>query len=181
MTPESQGPCCWVSSANIAHGVCPPLTAKRKTPSAATASRASSATNSAPAAAPAAGAGSVWSSCSMPGLLLPLGVAAELAAHRGEDLAGELTQAPRLESLVERRGDDRGGNPLVYGGVHRPPALTGVRDPAGEGMQVRCARERLGGQVDQPRRDHRPAPPHLRHLGDVDVVLVRPGIAQRGG
>src|SRR6185312_15595210 len=177
MTTESQGTCCWVSSANIAHGVCPPLTAKRKTPSAATASRASSATNSAPAAATAAGSGSVSSSCCMPRLLLPLVVAAELAAHRGEDLAGELAQAPRLESLVERRGDDRGGNPLVDGGVHRPPALPGVRDPAGEGMQVRCARERLGGQVDQPRRDHRPAPPDLRHLGDFDVILVRPGIA----
>src|SRR5947207_9091896 len=133
MTTESQGTCCWVSSANIAHGVCPPLTAKRKTPSAATASRASSATNVAPAAATAAGSGRVSSSCCMPRLLLPLGVAAELAAHGGQDLAGELTQAPRLESLVERHGDDGGGNPLVYGGVYRPPALTGVRDPAGEG------------------------------------------------
>src|SRR4029077_7176842 len=123
---------------------------------------------SAPAAATAAGSGSVSRSCSIPGLLLPLGVGGELAPHRGEDLAGELTQAPRLESLVERRGDDRGGNPLVYSGVHRPPALTGVRDPAGEGMQVPWARERLGGQVDQPRRDPRPAPPYLRHLGDVD-------------
>src|SRR5207248_4043740 len=116
--------------------------------------RGSSATNVAPAAATAAGSGRVSSSCCMPRLLLPLGVAAELAAHGGQDLAGELTQAPRLESLVERHGDDGGGNPLVYGGVHRPPALTGVRDPAGEGMQVRCARERLGGQVDQPRRDN---------------------------
>src|SRR5215470_6396667 len=152
MTTDSQGTCCWVSSANIAHGVCPPLTAKWKTPSAATTSRATSATNTAPAAATAAGAGSVSSSCCMPRLLLPFGVAAELAAHRGQDLAGELTQAPRLEPLVESHGDDRGGNPLVYGGVHRPPALTGVRDPAGKGVEIRRARKRLGGQVDQPRQ-----------------------------
>src|SRR5215475_8359400 len=124
MTTESQGTCCLVSSANIAHGVCPPLTAKRKTPSAATASRASSATNVAPAAATAAGSGRVSSSCRPPGLLLPLGVPAEFAAHRGEDLAGELTQAPRLEPLVERRGDDGGGNPLVYRCVFREPATT---------------------------------------------------------
>src|SRR5215468_2512552 len=133
MLTESQGTCCRVSSANIAHGVCPPLTAKWKLPSASTAARASSATNVAPAAATAAGSGRVSSSCCMPGLLLPLGVPAELAAHRGKDLAGELTEAPRLEPLVERRGDDGGGHPLVDGGVHRPPALTGVRDPAGEG------------------------------------------------
>src|SRR5215813_8587725 len=137
MMTESQGTCCWVSSANIAHGVCPPLTAKWKLPPASTAARASSATNVAPAAATAAGSGRVSSSCCMPCLLLPLVMAAELAPHRGEDLAGELTQAPRLEPLVQRRGDDWGGNPLVYGGVHRPPALTGVRDPAGEGVQVR--------------------------------------------
>ena len=67
MTTESQGTCCLVSSANIAHGVCPPLTAKWKTPSAATASRASSATKSAPAAATASGSGRVSSSCCMPG------------------------------------------------------------------------------------------------------------------
>src|SRR6516165_4618075 len=125
MTTRSQGTVSEASSANIAHGVCPPLTAKWKLPSAATAARARSATNAAPAAATAAGSGSVSSSCCMPRLLLALGVAAELAAHRREDLAGELTQAPRLESLVERHGDDGGGNPLVYGGVHRPPALTG--------------------------------------------------------
>src|SRR5512140_2184515 len=137
MTTESQGTCCWVSSANIAHGVWPPLTAKWKTPSAATASRASSATNVAPAAATAAASGRVSSSCCMPGLLLPLGVTAELAAHRRQDLAGELPQASRLEPLVERHGDDRGGNSLVNGGVYRPPALTGIRDPAGEAVEVR--------------------------------------------
>src|SRR6202012_4662771 len=29
--------------------------------------------------------------------------------------------------------------------------------------------------------DHRAAPPHLGHVGDVDVVLVGPRVAQRGG
>src|SRR5215831_20374302 len=121
MTTASHGTVSEASSANIAHGVCPPLTAKWKLPPAATAARARSATNAAPAAATAAGPASVSSRCRTPRLLLPLGVAAELAAHRGEDLAGELTQAPRLEPLVERVRDDRGGNPLVYGGFHRPP------------------------------------------------------------
>src|SRR5215475_11109830 len=148
MTTPSQGTSCLASSANIAHGVCPPLTAKWKLPSASTAARASSATNTAPAAATAAGSGRVSSSCCTPGLLLPLGVAAELAAHRRQDLAGELAEAPRVEPLVQRVRDDRGRDRLVHGREHRPPALAGVRDPAGVGGEVRRARERLGDQVD---------------------------------
>src|SRR5262252_4094611 len=115
MITASHGTVSEASSANIAHGVCPPLTAKWKLPSAATAARARSATNAAPAAATAAGSGSVSSSYCMPCLLLPLGVAAELAAQRREDLGGAHAQAPRLESLVERVCVGRGGNPLVDG------------------------------------------------------------------
>src|SRR5271167_225074 len=57
MTTASQGTVSAASSANIAHGVRPPLTAKWKLPLAATASRARSATNAAPARATASGSG----------------------------------------------------------------------------------------------------------------------------
>src|SRR5271169_7080643 len=57
MTTASQGTVSAASSANIAHGVWPPLTAKWKLPLAATASRARSATNAAPARATASGSG----------------------------------------------------------------------------------------------------------------------------
>src|SRR5262249_61616945 len=131
MLTASQGTSCCVSSANIAHGVCPPLTAKWKLPPASTAARASSATNVAPAAATAAGSGRVSSSCCMPGLLLPLGVAAELAAPRRQDLAGELADAPRVAPLVQRVRHDRRRDRLVHGREPRPPTLAGGRGPAG--------------------------------------------------
>src|SRR6516225_1858213 len=108
MTTASQGTVSDASSANIAHGVCPPLTAKWKLPLAATASRARPATNAAPARATASGSARDFSSCCMVRLCLLLGVAAEFAAHGGEELIGVLAQAPRLEPLQQRRRDDRG-------------------------------------------------------------------------
>src|SRR6478735_10620241 len=47
-----------------------------------------------------------------------LRVAAELAAHRGEHLVGELAEPPGLEPLIQRGGDDRGGHPLLDRGQH---------------------------------------------------------------
>src|SRR5215471_15771754 len=81
--------------------VCPPLTAKWKRPLAAAASRARAATNAAPARATASGPAGDSRSWCMPGLRLLLAVAAELAAHRREDLVGELAKAARLEPLLQ--------------------------------------------------------------------------------
>src|SRR5271170_394195 len=136
MTTLSQGTSSEASSANIAQGVWPPLTAKWKRPLAATAARARPATNAAPAAATAPGSASDSSSWCMPGLLLLLSEAAEFAAHRREDLVGELPGPPGLEPLVHRGRDDRGRNPLVHGGEHPPPAFAGVRDPPGEVVEL---------------------------------------------
>src|SRR5580658_580241 len=66
MTVASHGTVSDASSANMAQGVCPPLTAKWKLPLAATAARARSATNAAPARATAPGSARVWSSWCIP-------------------------------------------------------------------------------------------------------------------
>ena len=63
--------------------------------------------------------------------------------------------------------------------VHRP-------SPESETRPLKLSRsgERASASAirsDQPRPDHRSAPPHLGHLGDVDVVLIGPRVAQRGG
>src|SRR5579862_5593431 len=108
-------------------------------------------------------------------------VTAELRAHRRQDLPGERAVVPGLEPLVQRGGDDRGGHALVHRGQHGPPALAGVRHPAAEVVQVGRLRKRGGGQVDQPGRHDRAAPPDLGHVADIDRVLVRPGVAQRRG
>src|SRR6478752_2955218 len=180
MTTESQETVCEANSANIAHGVSPPPTAKWKRPLVATASRARAATKSAPARATASGSARDSTSWCMSDLLL-LGVAAEFAAHRRQDLVGELSELTRLESLVERRRDDRYRHPLVDGGEHGPPTLPGIGDPSGEVVEIGRARERVGGQINQPRPDDRAPPPDLCHLTGVDVVLIGPRIAQRCG
>ena len=45
-------------------------------------------------------------------------------------------------------------------------------------LQRRIGQQRVGGQVEQPRGDHAAAPPHLGHVGQVEVVPVELGVAQ---
>ena len=65
--------------------------------------------------------------------------------------------------------------------MHRPAALAGVRDAAREVLELRDSGERRRGEVQQPRADDAAAPPDLGDLGDVEVVLVELGLAQRRG
>ena len=71
-------------------------------------------------------------------------MAAELLAHGRQDLVGEVGLAPRREPRVQRGGQHRRRDALVDGGQRRPATLARVRDPSGEGGQL---------------RDRRPAPP----------------------
>src|SRR4029078_9979616 len=95
------------SSANIAHGVCPPLTANVKVPRAVTAARADAAANADAAAATRRGDSSTWSSVCIGGPLFLLGVAAEFAAHRRQDLVGEVAEPARFKAPGERGRDER--------------------------------------------------------------------------
>ena len=138
------------------------------------------ATIAAPRSASDEGSGRVTRSCSIVWLSFSAWPP-NSRAHGREDLVGEVAVAARLEPLVERGGDDRGGDARVDGGLHRPATLARVRHPPGEVVEVGGAGERVGGQVDEPRPDHRAPSPQLGHLGHVDVVLVGPRVAQRGG
>ena len=71
-----------------------------------------------------------------PALGLLLVVPAELLAHRGQDLVGVVVEVAGRETRVERRGEHRGGHPLVDGRDGCPSALAGVGDMAGELGQV---------------------------------------------
>src|SRR5262245_40582385 len=97
-------------------------------------------------------------------LLALLGVAAELATHRGQDLVGELAEAARLEALVECRGDDRRGYALVHRCEHGPAAFAGVGHATGEVVEIRRPGQGVGDQVDQPGSDDRAAAPDLGDL-----------------
>ena len=62
------------------------------------------------------------------------------------------------------------GTPFVDRGGHRPAAFARVADATRELREVGRLLERGRGEVEQPRRDDAAAPPHLRDLGDVEVV-----------
>ena len=74
------------------------------------------------------------------------------------------------------------GHALVDRRQHRPPALAGVGDPAGEVVELGRAGQRVGDR-GRPATSRRREP--RRHTSatsaDVDLVLVGLGIAQRRG
>ena len=61
--------------------------------------------------------------------------------------------------------------------VQRPSPESDTR-PA-KFAEVGSSRSARGGQVEQPRADHAAAPPDLGDLGDVDLVAIELGMAQR--
>ena len=105
-------------------------------------------------------------------------MAAELVAHRREQLVGEVGLAARAEALVERRGEDRRRHGFVDGGLDRPAAFAGIGDAAGEFRQCGIACRARRGQVEQPGRDHAAAAPDLGDVAQVEVVLIVLRIAQ---
>ena len=99
----------------------------------------------------------------------------------GQHLVGEVVLAARAEAFVQRGTENRGRDRLVDGRRDRPASLARVRHPAGELRQVRAIEERDGGQVQQPRGDDAAATPDLGDVGQVQIVLVVLGVAQRRG
>src|SRR5579859_3627649 len=99
-------------------------------------------------------------------------VAAELLAHRGEHLVGELTEALRRETRLQSRRQHGRWDALVDGSDRGPPTLAGIRDPAGETLERGRLEQRRCAEVQQPRCDDAPPPPQLGDVGDVEVVLV---------
>ena len=113
-----------------------------------------------------------------PGLLLD--VAAELEAHGRQQLVGEVRLAARREPLVQRgRQDVRRACPRRWppgsSSGPRPSPRRGRRSPSRSGDFEQGDRR----QVEEPRGDHAAAAPDLGDVGQVQVVLVVLGMAQR--
>src|SRR2546425_8771361 len=106
-------------------------------------------------------------------------VTAELIAHGREQLVGEVRFAARGEALVQRGGEDGGRHRLVDGRPDRPPPLAGIGHAPLETLERRILDERGSREVEQPGGDDAPASPHLGDVGQVEVVLIVLGIAQR--
>ena len=96
-------------------------------------------------------------------------------------LSAKSSSSPRGEARVQRRREHRGRNADVDRGGGRPAALAGVGDATCEPLERRRVVQRLRGQVEEPGADDAAAPPDLRHLGRVDLVLVVLGVLERCG
>src|SRR5262245_26134684 len=67
---------------------------------------------------------------------------------------------------------------LVDGGLDRPAPLARVRNPPGELRQSWIRDEGGSREIQQPRRDHTAASPHLCNVRETEFVLVVFGVAQ---
>ena len=88
-------------------------------------------------------------------------------------------RASRSARTARRRGRRR--HRLVDRRVQRPAALARVGDTTRVPIQGRAVDERGRGQVEQPRGDYAAAAPHLGDCGEIEVVPIVIGIAQRRG
>ena len=106
-------------------------------------------------------------------------VAAELEAHRRHQLVRVFGRAPGFEPAEQRRAQHRRRHALVDRRLEGPATFARIRDAAGELGEIRIGAQRGRRQVEQPGPDHAAAPPDLRHPRDVDVELIKFGVAQR--
>src|SRR5262249_18191640 len=102
----------------------------------------------------------------------------ELVTHGREQFVGEICLAARAEPLVQSRRQDMRWDGFVNGGLDRPAPLARVRHPPGELRQSRIHDEDGRREIQQPRRDHTAASPHLRDVREIEFVLVVFGVAQ---
>src|SRR5712692_4436172 len=105
-------------------------------------------------------------------------VSAELVAQRREQFIGEICLAARAETLIQGGRQDVHGHSLIDGGLDRPAPLARVRHPSGEFCESRIRDQGGCREIQQPRRDHTAAPPHLHDVREIELVLIMFRIAQ---
>ena len=157
------------SSSNIRHGPWPPLTASEKRPRSATDVRGRLGDQLGAATRGGLGVGDdlAFKPVGPPPptqaspLTALLGVAAELLAHRGEHLVGEVVEVAGREARVERAREHRRRHALLDRRDRGPATLAGVRDPALEVVERRAtgAAPRRSGRAATSRSRCRAARP----------------------
>src|SRR6266436_307750 len=118
---------------------------------------------------------------SIPGSGLLFRVTAELKTHGRQQLGGEFAFTSRRETFIERFGKHGSGGAGLDAGDNRPAAFTGIRHSARKTLEGRLLEKRDSGQVEQPGGNDAAAAPDFRDVGEIEVVLVVFGIAQRRG
>src|SRR5215831_7086346 len=85
----------------------------------------------------------------------------------------------RTEARKKRRRQNVCGHHFVDCCLNSPPAFARILDEPRMRIESRVLRESTGGKVEQPGRDHAPAPPYL---GDIRDVQIEPfGLRQQLG
>src|SRR5258708_39504524 len=107
-----------------------------------------------------------------------LQVSTKLVPHRGQQLVGEVSLAPRTEALVKRRGENWRWHGFVDRSFNRPASFARVRNMTGKLRKIRVLKEGSGCQVEQPRGDHTSTTPNLRNVPQIHVVLIVLGVTQ---
>src|ERR1700704_5317273 len=102
-------------------------------------------------------------------------MAAETSAHRGKNFLGKRMFLARAEASEQSGGEHLGRDRLVDGGVDGPPSLAGVLDEAGILIERMVLRQRRGGEIEQPGRDHAAAPPDFGNVSDIEVEAALGG------
>src|SRR2546430_7199676 len=102
----------------------------------------------------------------------------ELIAQSREQFICEICLAARAKTLIQGGRQNVHGHGLVDGGLDRPAPLARVRNPPCELRESRIRGEGGRHEIQQPRRDHTAAPPHLRNVPELELILVVVGLAQ---
>ena len=104
-------------------------------------------------------------------------MAAKFIPHRRHELVLEVCVSARAETFVEGRRKDRRGYGFVYRSFYRPPPFPGIRHPAGKLRKCWVLDKRGRHKVQKPGSDHASASPKLGNIRQIEVVLIKFGVA----
>jgi len=107
-------------------------------------------------------------------------VAAELETHGREDLRREIILPREVKRSYSDSVRTERGRRIRFGN-DRPAAFAGIGDAAGVTLEGGLLEKGNGGEIEQPRGDYAAAAPDFGDVGEIEVVLIVLGVAERRG
>src|SRR6266567_5520983 len=108
-----------------------------------------------------------------------LQMSAELVTHGGQEFVCKVGFAARAETLVKRRGENRGRHRFVDCGLDGPASFARVRHSSGKLRKAWILNQGAGREIQEPRGDYTATPPNFCDVFKIQFVLVVLRIAQR--
>src|ERR1019366_9539775 len=97
-------------------------------------------------------------------------VSAKFLPHGGKYLLRERVLLAGAEASEKSGGKHIHRHGFINCGLDGPAAFAGVLHESAVLRQRGILRQRHGSQIEQPRTDHSPAPPHFRDIWQVEIV-----------